>query len=429
MKFSKTILVLYFQFGLISHGLCSPVDDAMNKAITAHSLHQYSEAQQLYSEALSLAEANGKTDAQVLAHKGLGALSMSLGKNEDAVKNYKQAVSLESAQSNVGDDVRTNTLMSLATAYRNLDKFSDAEPLYLKALNLAKTSHNKENESIALDHLAILCRYEGRLTDADAYSKQALSAAEGQWGPNNFNTALTKASRGKILALQGRYREAEALLGSALAVGSKLSNGENNLNVASIESDLALVFLTQGKLEQAKMHYEKGIQMRSKIAGSNDAGVADMESNLARVYLEEGNISKAAEISERALSVSELNYGKKSPNLFNDLIVLGSVYNAKGNSGKALELAQRSLEMGRSYKALLLLAQIYRGRGDLLTAQKYAKEAVSTCEQRFGPEHPQLAKCLQEQAACIRRANPGEASALEKRARTIQERIAQLNKP
>jgi tetratricopeptide (TPR) repeat protein len=427
MKSIATILVLSAFVGMIAPAFSANSDDAMSKAILAHSLHQYQEAEQLYQDALSQAESNGKIDSQILALKGLGSLSMNLGKNEDAVKSYRKAMVLENAQDNVSDEVRTNTLISLATAYRNLDKFSEAEPLYTKALNLAKTSHNKENESIALDHLSTLCRYDGRLGEADTYSKQAVSAAESQWGSNNMNTALAKANRGKLLALQGRYREAEAILGSALAVGSKITNGGNDLNVASIESDLALVFLTQGKLEQAKSHYTKGIEMRSKLAGRTDVGVADMESNLARAYLEGGNLSKAAEISEHALSIAEAKFGTKSPNLFNDLIVLGSVYNAKGNTSKALELAQRALEMGRSYKALLLMAQVHRARGDMSSAQKFAREAVTTCEQRLGPEHPQVAKCLVELATCVRRSNPAEAVALEKRSKSIQDRITTLN--
>lgn len=382
---------------VLNQSLLAAADDLIGKAMIEHSLHHYEQAKQLYMDAIDKAEAQNNTKQVALALKGMGMLSLNTNETEDAAKYYRKAVDLEAGLSDVDEDTRTQTLLSLASSYLALNRDNEARPLFLKALSISRSSNNKLNQIITLDHLGTMYRYEGNLNDANKMSKEAMDLALAQFGTNSLDTAQVMSNRAMILGLQCKYQQAEELLLKSLAASEKL-NGKDGLITASINSNIAMIYLTEGKLKEAENTYLNCIATRKRANGGSDAEVPVLEGNLARVYLEEGNTSKALELGESSLGLLEALKGSTSDSLFNNLIVLGTIYSVRGDNQKALKCAQRALEMSRSYKALLLTSQAYLGQGKIIEAEKCAKDASDACEAKFGPIHPQLAKCLEQMA-------------------------------
>ena len=425
---SYALLVCYLATNspTIAQAQSKTAQETVQSAIISHSLHNYREAEERYTEALQQAEREGKTDQAVQALKGLGMLKMNQGNDEQSASNYKKAVELESSIPNLDPVKAADTIISLATAYRNLNRDSEAEPLYIKALSLAEKSENKEYQSIALDHLATMYRYEGKLANADEMSKRAVTLAQAHFGMKSANTAQAMANRGMILGIQAKYKEAESILKQAYSMSQSATSADSAIPT-SIGADLALIYLTQGKLNEAKALYEKCISVRTKVLGNNDPTAAEMKANLARTYLEEGNLQKARQLGEESLASSELKYGKDGS--FLGLVILGSIYNAQGDTAKAKGLAERAVKLGRSYKALLLMAQVLRKQGDITNAQKFANEAAQKCEKKFGPMHPQLALCLLELSATLKSTNSNQSAQLAKRAADIKAYVIKQNQP
>ena len=397
----------------------------LGKAIFEHSSHNYAEAEKYYSEALH--ETNNP-EQQVFALKGLAMLSLNQGKNSEAADNFKKAVDLEQSLQTSSLDTKSATLCNLGVAYTNLGRYTEAEPVYKRALALSVESGHKRDQSQVYDHISMLLSKMGRFDEANSASQTAVSLAEGSWGLENPNTASILANRGFLLGLRGRYREGEAYLRKAMAIDEKAMGQDNNV-WGGAASDLSKLCIAQGKLKEAQKLLTKSIAIRSKINGEEDLGVANMEAFLSRAYLEDGDLAKAQSIAQKSLDSAEKKLGDKNPGIYYQLIALGDVYERRGDLNKASEFAHRALDLRKDHKALVLMAKITKGKGDLKAAESFAREALKKCEKNFGPEHLEVAKCALVLASILKAEHSAEATAMENKASEIRLRLAKLNAP
>ncbi len=84
------------------------------------------------------------------------------------------------------------TLENLAELYRVQGRFDEAEPLYLRALEILEKTLGPEHPEVAvsLNNLAELYRAQGRFEEAAPLYEKALAAAEAALGPDHPDVAL-----------------------------------------------------------------------------------------------------------------------------------------------------------------------------------------------------------------------------------------------
>jgi len=71
------------------------------------------------------------------------------------------------------------------------------------------------------------------------------------------------------------------------------------------------------------------------------------------------------------------------------------------------------------------LAELYRAEGQYAKAEPLFQRALAILEKALGPDHPNVAICLENYALCLRAMDrSGEATPLEARAKTIREKHA-----
>ena len=104
--------------------------------------------------------------------------------------------------------------------YYEQGRYSEAKPLFLQALKLAKSSLGEDHPQVAasLNNLAKLYCYQEHYSEAELLFLQALELTKRLLGEDHSDFAENMNSLANIYYLQGRYSEAEHILAQALEI-------------------------------------------------------------------------------------------------------------------------------------------------------------------------------------------------------------------
>ena len=110
-------------------------------------------------------------------------------------------------------------------------RYSEAEPLYLEALNIRRSQLGAEHPYTAtsLNNLAALYRAQGRYAEAEPLYLDALNIRRSQLGAEHPDTAQSLNNLAGLYESQGRYAEAEPLYLQTLVIFME-NLGENHPN-------------------------------------------------------------------------------------------------------------------------------------------------------------------------------------------------------
>ena len=153
------------------------------------------------------------------------------------------------------------------------------------------------------------------------------------------NLSLFLNRIGNSLKEFGMYESARSSIEVALQLNIK-NFGEEHPNVASSQSNLAIMYADLGNYTEAKELLEKALQTDIKNFGEEHPNVARSQSNLATVYKELGNYKEAVELLEKALHSDIKNFEEEHPKVAIRQSNLASVYQDLGKYERATELSE-----------------------------------------------------------------------------------------
>ena len=135
----------------------------------------------------------------------------------------------------------------LASLYRVQGRYSEAEPLYKRALAARERVLGPEHPLTlrSMHNLSTLYQAQGRYSEAELLLKRALAARERVLGPEHPETLRAVGSLGSLYHFQGRYGEAEPLYKRALAARERVLGPEHPETLASVSSLGALYYEQQ----------------------------------------------------------------------------------------------------------------------------------------------------------------------------------------
>ena len=136
----------------------------------------------------------------------------------------------------------------MASLYRNVGRYADAEPLQKKALAILEKAFGPDHPTFAqaMNNLAELFREQGRYADAEPLYKRALATWERAFGPDHPDVAQSLNNLAALYADNGRHSDAEPLYKRSLAIREKLF-GPTHPDVAQSLNNLAWIYWTQGQ--------------------------------------------------------------------------------------------------------------------------------------------------------------------------------------
>ncbi len=245
----------------------------------------------------------------------LAKLYYDQGRYSDAEPLYVRALAISEQQLGANHPNTATSLNNLAGLYRSIGRYSDAEPLYVRALaiNEQQLGANHPDTATSLNNLAFLYRSIGRYSNAEPLYVRALAIREQQLGANHPATATSLNNLALLYGSIGRYSDAEPLYVRALAIREQ-QLGANHPSTASSLINLALLYVSIGRYSDAEPLYVRALAISEQQLGANHPSTATSLNNLAGLYKSIGRYSDAETLYLHAISIWEKQLGADHPN-------------------------------------------------------------------------------------------------------------------
>ena len=117
-----------------------------------------------------------------------------------------------------------------------------------------------------------------------------------------------------LYSSQGRYEEAEPLYKQALSLYQQVFSGKHHPIIATIINNLAALYELQGRYEEAEPLCRQALLLCQELLGERHPDVANSINNLAGLYDSQGRYEEAEPLYVKALEILEISLGKEHPN-------------------------------------------------------------------------------------------------------------------
>jgi tetratricopeptide (TPR) repeat protein len=175
----------------------------------------------------------------------------------------------------------------------------------------------------------------------EPHLKKMIDWCEGNEDPQ-FAFSLHQLAR--LYNSQGKYNEAEPLYRRSLSIREK-QLGEDHPNVAESLNNLAELYHSQGKYNGAEPLFLRSLSILESQLGENHPDIAIRLNNLALLYYSQGKYNEAEPLLLRSLSIWESQLGENHPNVAASLNNLAGLYDSQGKYEEAEPLYRRSLAL------------------------------------------------------------------------------------
>jgi tetratricopeptide (TPR) repeat protein len=224
---------------------------------------------------------------------------------------------------------------ALLSAARYAEGLAWMKPL----VDEARATHHAPTEALALDYLARMQVKLGDYAAGEATLKKMLIAAE----RGRDDEVATRACIGltQTLSLRpGRLADAAAWAEHAAAWLDRAPTGSDVLRM-TLERALGNIGEQEGKLDEARTHFENELALARKVFKSDDDTIAIATAELAYTEFELGHVDESLRLFREALPIMEKAAGPRHPNVGNLLNNLGLVLTAAG-SPEAIPVLERA---------------------------------------------------------------------------------------
>jgi tetratricopeptide (TPR) repeat protein len=159
------------------------------------------------------------------------------------------------------------TIFDLAQVYRAEGKYSDALPLYERALQIYTGLYGAESTELAdtLDGEAELFTSLNDYPHAEPLLLKSLALRQELLPPDSLDTAQSKNDLGEVYTQTGEFGKAEPLLLEALAIRKKA--GDETADVAQSLEALGTLYSRTGRPKQAELAFRGAVSIYGKTLG------------------------------------------------------------------------------------------------------------------------------------------------------------------
>ncbi|MEG3877276.1 tetratricopeptide repeat protein [Microcoleus sp. herbarium7] len=276
------------------------------------------------------------------------------GKCENFQKEYELAIECFQKAMGMQKELRLEaelcySLTYIALLYKFQGRYSEAEPLYLQALDIGRQWLGEDNLSLAnlLNNLAEIYREQGRYLEAELLCLQALEINSRVLGKDNPSLALKLNNLAVIYKFQARYSEAEIMYLQALEIHKK-SLPKNHNDLAATLNNLALLYQSQGRYSEAEPLYLQAVEIDRRSLPEDHPSLAIDINNLAGLYRSQERYSEAEPLYLQAVEIDRRSLPEDHPSLANHLNNLALLYSSQGRYSEAEPLYLQAVEILRS---------------------------------------------------------------------------------
>lgn len=164
-----------------------------------------------------------------------------------------------------------SALGKLAEVYANMGDVAKAEEYYHRSIAIFTEYHPHKRSAIGNmnQRLGDLHIKMGNIPEAIEHSEKGVKLYEEALGPLHPQTGFMYELMGGVYHAAGRSQEAIAMYHKAIAARSMVTNAGSRFDVAMIQSSIAAVYLSIGKLDSAFVHLTAARGFDSVSSGSH----------------------------------------------------------------------------------------------------------------------------------------------------------------
>ena len=216
-------------------------------------------------------------------------------------------------------------------------------------------------------------------------------------GNENPKTIKTRSRLAVAAGGEGRYAQAESLLGQVLAAQRRVLGPEHPDTLESM-SWLANIYRDEGKYPQAEALFDQVVQIARRVSGPKNVGTLYFMNRLAEVYYREAKYPQAEALGSQVLEIRRQVLGPEHPETTVSMSDLANVYMGQGKFTNAEALYIQTLEIRRrllgpehsfTLAAMNNLGQVYSEEGKYGPAEALDNQALEIRRRVLGPEHPE----------------------------------------
>jgi eukaryotic-like serine/threonine-protein kinase len=155
------------------------------------------------------------------------------------------------------------------------------------------------------------------------------------------------ANLGFVDLSQGKYAQAEPLLGKALEIQRRVSGPEHPDTIAPMDS-LAELYRAEGKYAQAETLYSQTLELERRVFGPKDPNTLTSTGGLALTYYLHGRYAQAEDLYTQTLAERKHGLDPDNPDTLDNMADLALTYQAQGKFASSEALAREAVERNRT---------------------------------------------------------------------------------
>jgi CHAT domain-containing protein len=376
----------------------SSAQELENLIATADSLAQKGNpaAYELFIHCLNLAETRDGTEGLAVAKTlyGVGNCLFDRADYPAADSVFSRALAIYKKHKDSNTLGAALCLLRLASVYKKLSKFNQAEQLIRQAIAIRETFYGKENSQVAnaLNNLAnLFLEREANYAEIESLYKRALRIMKSELGESAPGYAAALNNLAVFYHRQGRYDEAKSRYKKALDINREQAQPQQS-KIAQILKNSAEIEHDEGHYDVAEALYREALNLTISARGNTHTDVAETQSEFARLLKDRNRPDEAEPLALQAVKIGEEMLPDSSTSLAEFRKNLGDVYQLQQRFSEAQALYEKALAVetapgneNRTYAAKILNSQavLAATQGNLTAAAALEKKAYLIRRKNF----------------------------------------------
>jgi len=331
----------------------------------------------------------------ILPYNLLGNAHFSLYSYDNAIDNYKKALSFKKYSLTQDDAEMADILANLANAYRFKGELKEALEYMQKSMSILDQVYPEQDSRklMYLIDMAVLLEKTGDLEEAlEAYDKASLIVTSMPEKDYDWISYVYKY-KGNLYNKIGDLEKANSCYSYLLSIYN--ANPEKFTNdLAEINHNIGIISYKKANYIDALEHYKISEITKRK---NNLPQIGNTYSGIAGCYTKLGKTAEAEKYYALAINSHSSEPVNSSAELANDYLSYGILCGEKGNTSLAKKYINKAIRINTSFfgekhpetaKSYSLLGDIYHTEGDLKMATVAYQNAIKASCTDFYIDNP-----------------------------------------
>jgi len=363
--------------------------------------HEYHKALQFYHIYIKNNATKDKKSNLAICYNNIGFIYENQGEYKKALDYHLKALNLfKSSEERESHPGVAASYTGIGSVYENQGKFNKALKCYMRSLDIFQSIFDDHPEvASCYNDLGAVYESQGDYKKALEYYSKSLAIGQKVYGNKHPHVTGCYMNIGLVHVRLGNFLKALDYYFQSLDI-CKSVHGEDHPDVAKFYNHIGSAYDQKGDYNTALEYHQKSLNIKKSLYGENHRDVATSYNNLGAIFASQGNYSKAEEYYLKALKIRESVYEAKHPDIAISYNNLGSLCASQGNFPQALGYYLKYLKIekaiyGKNHPDVAIaynnIGECYQNQGELEKALECCLKSLAIRESVYGEKHPDVA--------------------------------------